>query len=434
MSDLSVRTYRLTLAAILLAAVGIRLVVIEKFVGLTAPVSTEDGLDQIDYEVLAWQMASGVGYSLADGTPTARRTPGTSLLILPLYLGLGRSVLAVRIWFAILSGATCGGVAWLLSRSCGRVTALLAAALLAVNPASFYYTLHIWSEPAYGLFLTLATGLAIVAWRTESDWRPIAFAAGLCWGTALLIRPQVVFLLPFLAMVVFWLPTALRTRAVLQMIVQCVVVGAIAGPWMIRNAVVMGKPCLATVVGGMTFWGAHNEVTLTDPEWRGRWDVPDHLIDDSLRHAPNEIARGDLAMERAWASLRRHPDQIPTLQLAKLYRLLTPFEPTTNRVVQWCFALAWILTAPFVIVGLWELWRRDAVLFAFVVCHFAGLLLATELFYGAARFRHAVEPLLMACAAVGLIACYERLVRPAWTAAIAPGRTRRPAWAPSTAP
>jgi hypothetical protein len=230
-----------------------------------------------------------------------------------------------------------------------------------------------------------------------------------------------------------WLPSAARTRAVRQLIVQCLVVGLIAAPWVIRNGVVLGKPCLATVVGGMTFWGAHNEVTLTDPAWRGLWDIPDHLVDDELRHAPNEIAKGDLAMDRAWASLRNHPDQIPTLMAAKLYRLLTPFEPTTNRAVYWCFALAWMLSAPFVILGLYDLRRRDPVLFTLVACHLGGLLLSTELFYGAARFRHAVEPLLMASAAIGLIVCGDRLRLPALTAIDALARTRRPASVPSAA-
>lgn len=428
---LSPRTYRWLLALILLAAVGVRLAVIEKFVGLAAPVSTDDGLDQLDYEQFAWSLASGSGYTLADGTPSARRTPGTSLLMLPMYLVFGRSVFAARVWFALLSAATCGVVAGMLSRFCGRGTALIAAALLAFNPGSFYYTLHLWSEPGYGLFLTLATGLAVVAWRTESDWRPRALAAGLAWGGALLIRPQVVFLLPFLAWVVLWLPAASRARAIRQLIVQCLIVAAVASPWLIRNAVVVGKPCLATVVGGMTFWGAHNEVTLTDPEWRGLWDIPNHLVDDELRQAPSEVAKGDLAMARAWASLRQHPQQIPTLMAAKLYRLLTPFEPTTNQSVYWCFALAWLLSAPFVLLGLADLRRRDPVLFTFVACHLGGVLLSTELFYGAARFRHAVEPLLMLSAAVGLMLCWERLT--SLSAALWPGGIRRPASVPSAA-
>lgn len=446
---MSLRTYRILLALILLVAVGVRLAVIEKFVGLASPISADDGLDQMDYELFAWRMATGEGYTLDDGTPTARRTPGTSLLILPVYVMFGRSVLEARIWFALLSAATCGVVAWLLALRYGRVTALIGAALLAINPGSFYYALHLWSEPGYGLFLALGTGLAIVAWRTEADWRPLAVVAGICWGCALLIRPQIVFLLPFLAMTVLWLPTMARTRAIRQLIVQCVVVAAVIAPWLVRNAVVIGKPCLATVVGGMTFWGAHNEVTLTDPEWRGLWDIPNHLIDDELRNASDEITKGNLAMERAWASLRRHPAQMPTLMAAKLYRLVTPFEPTTNRAVYWCFALAWISTAPFVLLGISDLRRRDPVLFTFVACHLGGVLLSTELFYGAARFRHAVEPLLMVSAAVGVVVVFERLFRrvrcadqafspmvrtaDSTRAGLALSRTRRPASVPSAA-
>ncbi|HUQ70130.1 MAG TPA: glycosyltransferase family 39 protein [Planctomycetaceae bacterium] len=426
---MSLRHYRIALAVIVLAAVGVRLAVIEKFVGLDEPISAADGLDQLDYELFAWRMASGEGYTLADGAPTARRTPGTSLLMLPMYAAFGRSLLAARVWFALLSAATCLVVAWLLERMCGRVTALIGAALLAMNPGSFYYTLHLWSEPGYGLFLALATMLAVVAWRKEENWVPTALLAGVCWGCALLIRPQVVFLLPFAALTVLWLPAVQRTRAVKQLVVQCLLVGAIASPWVIRNAIVMGKPCLATVVGGMTFWGAHNEVTLTDPAWRGLWVIPVQLDDDGLRDATNEIAKGDRAMALAWAALRKHPAEIPTLLVAKMYRLVTPFEPTINRAVYWCFALSWMLSAPFVALGLYELRRRDSVLFAFLAFHLGGLVLSTLLFYGAARFRHAVEPLMMVSAAVGVMACLEYIglpfMRTLTTASLPVGTPRR---------
>lgn len=426
---MSLHTYRIALSLIVLAALGVRLTVIERFVGLGAPIAHEDGLDQLDYELLAWRLADGRGYTLEDGQPTARRTPGTPLLLAPVYALCGRSPLAARLWFAVLSAATCAVAAWLVERSCGRGTALVAAALLAVNPGAFYYTLHIWSEAPYGFFVALGTLLSIEAWRREGRGVGLAALAGACWGVALLIRPQVVFCLPLVVLSLWWLPLAARWRAVRQLAVQGAVVAAMVLPWVVRNAVVMGKPCLATVVGPMTFWGAHNEVSLTDPQWRGRWDIPDHLVSDELRQA-DEITKGEMATDQAWASLRTHADQIPILLAAKLYWLVTPFEPTTNRGVYWSFALAWIVTGPLFVIGLRELVRRDPALAVQILCHAGGVVLGTLLFYGAARFRHAIEPLLMASAAVGLVWCLERF-RQITAAALARVGTRHRTSVPS---
>ena len=88
---------RVALAGIVLLALTTRLMLTARFVGLDSPPDeSAGGLDVVDYEGLAWRTVSGAGYVLESGEPTARRAPGTSFALIPIYLMFGRSYNVVR--------------------------------------------------------------------------------------------------------------------------------------------------------------------------------------------------------------------------------------------------------------------------------------------------------------------------------------------------
>lgn len=410
---MSKRSYILGLAVITLLAWALRLAVTERFVGLASPPDPADGLDQLDYELFAYRMSQGLGYTLADGTPSARRAPGTSLVILPVYWLLGRSYLAARLWITALSALTCWAAAWVVRPTCGAWAALLTAAGVAVNPGLFYYAIHLWSEAPFCLFVTLATGFSLRSWKEDRPGHRLA--AGLCWGLACLTRPQVLFMAPFLLLAWCWADQALRRRLVREVAWQSAIVVILAAPWVIRNYWVLGKPTMATLVGSHTFWGAHNDRTFHDPRVRGLW-----ITLSEIPHAPLPLPKDELAQERvAWnlglASLRNNWQLLPQLAVWKLYRLLTPFEDTANRQAYWVFAWGWIVTIPWLPWGWGELARRDPSLLRLIALQIAATVLCTLVFYGAIRFRHALEPQLMMLAAMGMVAVYERWLNPKMT-------------------
>jgi 4-amino-4-deoxy-L-arabinose transferase-like glycosyltransferase len=392
--------YYLILFAITLGAWALRLAVTEQFVGLASAPDPADGLDQLDYENFAWQMSSGDGYTLPTGESSARRAPGTSLVILPVYWLFGRSYFAARLWITFLSAITCWAAAWVVRRHCGSVAALLTALGVAVNPGLFYYAIHLWSEAPFCLFVTLATGFTVKSWD-EDRWRDRVLA-GLMWAAALLIRPQVVFMAPFLAAALLFTKGAVRRRLFVEVAVQAFIVALVALPWVARNAVVMGKPTLATLVGGHTFWGAHNDATFHNPRVRGLWITNSEIPGIELPLPTNELEQEAVAWRSGLKSVRENLAGLPQLCAWKLYRLVTPFEETTNRKVYWAFAIAWIATLPGLVLGWNELRRRDPTLHRLIALQFAAVLLCTLVFYGAVRFRHAAEPLLMMTAAVGV--------------------------------
>jgi hypothetical protein len=290
-------------------------------------------------------------------------------------------------------------------RTCGNGAALFTATGVALNPGMFYYGIHLWSEVPFCLFSTLATGFAVRAW-TDGRWTD-RLAAGFCWGASLLIRPQLVFLAPIVGLAALCRRGAERRRFVLEAAVQSGVVMALVAPWVLRNALVLGKPTLATVVGGYTFWGAHNDRTFHDSRVRGLWLSASEIPGGPYPVAANELEEDALTWQLGWDSVRNNAWSVPQLLLWKLYRFVTPFEETRNRLVYWTFACAWSITAPWLAVGVRELSRRDPVLWRLILLQAGGAVLSVLIFYGAARFRHALEPLLMMVAAAGLSAVWN---------------------------
>ena len=396
------RCYISLLILITLFAWGLRLGVTEKFIGLSAPLDIEDGHDEIDYELFAYEMSIGNGYVMEDGTPTARRAPGTSMVILPIYLLFGRSLLAARIWMTFLSSLNGAAAAWVVFPRWGQKVALLTAAVIAIDPGLFYYSMHLWSEPPYCLAITLGVG-CLLRGVNQPNWK-WTLLGGLCWGLATLVRPQVVFMGPWLIPALAFIPAIERWIWLRELARQGSVASLMVVPWLIRNQVVMGAFTIATTVGGHTFWGSHNELTFHDPHFQGLWKMD---LDDpkSVLVVGTEVEQGKLAWGNGWRCVRQNVPEIPRLLAWKFFRLVTPFEETSNKAVYWTFALAWIVAVPFIAVGLTRMRRVDPHLGWWIGLQAVALVSCTLLFYGAARFRHSMEPFLMMAAAVGFVHC-----------------------------
>lgn len=428
------RRYYLSLLIIFLLAWGLRIGLAARFVGLGAAPDPADGLDQIDYEQFAWNMSNGAGYTLDGGEPSARRAPGTSLLLVPIYALFGRSYLAARLWITGLSAGTCLAGAWLARHMllttgrkrkasprsahgcCGFDSqcmlehpwvGLLAAMFMALNPALAYYSIHLWSEAPFGLFLVLACGLALRA--AQSNSRTGDVASGVCWGLATLIRPQVVFCIPLAWAGGLFVARSARWRWYSHVALQTALLVATVSPWVARNAIVMQKPCLTTLLGGYTFWGAHNEIVTSNPATIGLWTFRG-IVDADHPLEGTEPQREAAAWRYAFGFVQQHLADMPRLTYWKIYRLLTPFEATPNRLVHWVFAVGWLLSLPLLLLGWRAAFKTNRTAAAVISVPILSILLCAVVFYGCVRFRHTVETLFMVLAAVG-VAHYFPLLR-----------------------
>ncbi len=406
--QLSQRTFIIALASIFFIALGLRIGLAAKFVGLDSPPDLWANPDQFDYEWGAYQITQGNGLVNSDGTQTARRTPGTALSLAPAYALFGRSFTAGRIWFCLISAATCLAVAWVAYQLAGQIAALLAAALLAIYPGHAYYAMHFVSEVPYALYITLGTALSIQAWRTGNKWTMIG--AGAMWAFATHCRPQLVLLAPIALVVIIAmvrkLDRATWLNAMRHWAVQACVFSALIAPWLIRNAVVVGKPSLTTIAGH-GHWGSHNPLTFNDPAVRGDWIRISDLERRFGQLPQGEVAKDAEATKRGWDSIVANLPRLPQIVIYKLARFFTPFLDTPNKLVRWAFAISWIAIVPLIIVGARQSWLHNREgLFIFTLPILATVA-TVVLFYGSIRFRDSIAPLCVTLAGIGAarIAC-----------------------------
>lgn len=390
-----------TVVSIVLLALALRVAMTSVFVGLgSPPKEAAGGLDVVDYEGFAWRMVEGRGYVLPDGEATARRSPGTSFSLVPIYLLFGHSYLAAHLWFCLLSSLTCAATIWLAGMATSREAAVLAGLWLAIYPGHAYASMHFFSEVPFALVLVLAC--AATCLLLQGGGLSGAVAAGALWGAAILIRPNYLAALP-IGLGWFVVLRGVSTRANLRRFAILVVVAVITLlPWVLRNGIVMGKPTIATLVGGYAFWGANNEVVLRDPQLRGAWVFGSPLVDEHHPLVGDEVARESLAWRYGFHFVRTHLDQMPGLIAARLWRLVSPFEATPNGPVYYSFAVSWLATAPFVAYGVFLCFRGRRVAAAVLLTPILTTIATAIVFYGSIRFRDSVAPLLLILAAAGL--------------------------------
>lgn len=409
-----------SLAAIAAGAFLLRLAVAHKFQGLGAPPDASSNPDQVDYELFGWRLADGQGYTLASGAATARRPPGTSFTLLLPYLLFGHSYFAARCWFCLLSAATCMVTGLIATEAFGALTGLIAAAALAVDPAHFYYSQHFLSEVPYGLTITL-TAFFAMRWLRSPTFR-IAAAAGLLFGFALLTRPQVAFAAP-LALLFLLASKKLRSsRRVVQLVVAGVVAAAMVAPWLARNEIAVGRATISTI-GGFTFWGANNAVIASQPRNVGGWMPVDTLIDEHHRLDGSEVENDRSAWRYGMEYVRDNLAGMPKLLAMKVVRHLSPFRATPNRVVYWAFVLAWVATAPLLLLGCVREWARRRAELTVLLLPCLSTLLTALIFYGSIRFRDADVALFIVPAAAVVAAFAPREWRERFAAAGARSRS-----------
>lgn len=198
-----------------------------------APVS-----DAVHYHELATAVAEGRGlvHPFPTGTdhPTAFRPPLWPLTLGALYAVTGPSLGAAQVLTALLGAVAVVGVAALAARLAGPTAGLVTGGVAAVHPVLVSGDAPPLSEP---LGAVLLVGLLLAV----ADRRPAL--TGLLTGALLLTRPsaQVVVLVLGLALLLLW--GWRRTSVVV------VVAAAVVAPWLVRNAVQLGSPVIATSTG-----------------------------------------------------------------------------------------------------------------------------------------------------------------------------------------
>lgn len=395
--------------AIFALAVVVRIGLTAASVGLAAPPKGDANPDQLDYELFAYHLTTGDGFVLEPGTPSACRPPGTSFILAPVYAIFGRSFVAGRIWFCLLSAACCPLAGWIAHRLVGPRTGLLAAVWLALYPGQAYYAIHFLSETPTAFLTGLAVAFQLVGLRRSAVWPDLV--AGLAWGLGILVRPNLAVSAALAVLILLTIRSAayrvrIRKAAVLAATVALVVV-----PWVVRNALVMGKPGICTIVGGYTFWGAYNPRVANAPNLKGFWVATSTLVDDEHPLTGTEGEREARAWKYGQDFIRAHAGQLPAIKLHALLRVVWAYSEAGNRVVDLACRIAWIVSLPFVVIGLLRLARQKPRETLYLITPLAAVIVTAVVFYGCSRFRDAAAPVLAVFAAAGIVTVWERIVK-----------------------
>jgi hypothetical protein len=372
--------------------------------------------DEIDYDRLGRTLASTGRYT-DEGAPTGYRAIGYPALVGAVYALAGPRPVAVHVLQAILD-ATSTLLLFLLAGG-GRL-GLLAAGFWAVCPVAILYTDLLMPETA---FTTTLLAAACVTRHGFPRTAPRALALGALVGTAALIRPAALLLIVALPLAARLESVRVRRKALLLAGLLLLV-----GPWLLRNAIVLGYPGMATSTGANLLIG-------NNPNATGGYSphVPEEMIPDGDREAERDVASIGAALHYAW----REPGRTVVIGFAGLAHLFgseagmtvwafhpDPADPSTRlrqkirSLPGWVHALMSGPTMVAMLAGVlgFFLAPRGSARVWFLAL--LGVLVATHFaFYGGARYRFPLLPFFVLFAAAALDARFRAAPR-------APGRLR----------
>jgi hypothetical protein len=191
-----------------------------------------------------------------------------------------------------------------------RRMALAAMGLAAVYPPLVLAGGSLLSE---SLSLPLEIGSLLAAWVAGTTggrgWRPLRWCGltGLLCGLDVLCRPDSIVLLVPTVLLVSWSSRALWREALLRAAVVVGVAGLTVTPWLVRDALAMGRFVPVTTQAGLVASGTYNDTAAHDPDHPAAWR-PTNLVPEYrplLRGT--EIQEESALRSAALHYIRTHP-------------------------------------------------------------------------------------------------------------------------------
>ncbi len=151
------------------------------------PLSIEPREDAREYDAIAWNLASGKGFSLDGTSPTALRGPTYPGFLSIIYTAVGHNDLAVRIIQIFLHAINCWLVYAIGSVAFNDKVGIIASIFYAVYPPFIFYTGLILSE-TFTIFLFLSTFLLLVKAINQRSIL-LTVTSGVTLGLSILCKP-----------------------------------------------------------------------------------------------------------------------------------------------------------------------------------------------------------------------------------------------------
>ena len=222
------------------------------------------------------------------------------------YAITGHRLGAVRIVQAVL-GAFIVPLMWhITGRTFGPWAGRLCGWLVACSPPLIAYTGIVLTENLSVMLLVLTVWLFLSALDRRSAWR-FAFS-GATLGILILLREEILVLLPALALLAAWKEHPRPAARHLAAYVMATVL--IVGAYSVRNYLTFGKPIVVTAHGGETLWisvKGWSEWHFDDPELRRLTSGLDYVQRNEALQRDAWRMIGAAPGHYLWLSLKRVP-------------------------------------------------------------------------------------------------------------------------------
>ena len=367
----------------------------------TVPVHQIAGADGVEYDLLARNMAEGLGYVWNDGTPTSFRAPGLPLWLAGLYAIAGVNYMASYLSFAFLGGAGTIATYCFVKELAGDNNARIATCLAAVYPGDVYSASYFFSE---NLFVPC---LGFGAWQfsmylRNGRWLCLCLA-GFLLGFAAMTRSFGILFLPLLFLYIIWPKPSLHSISHGFIFASSFLAAVL--PWTYRNTVVHQQFVLIATNGGSTFYGANNDVVAGSVKEYGNWVSTTRLPGRDLIDAqPDEVSHDKMEWKLGIEWCRSNPGRFLMLVPFKIMRFCSPFVQYPSFKI---YPIANILlVSPFLAlmgIGFFKSIFSTSLRRRFAVAHLIILanVIMVSVFWGDPRFRDANLPALMLYSAIG---------------------------------
>jgi 4-amino-4-deoxy-L-arabinose transferase-like glycosyltransferase len=375
--------------------------------------------DAKSYNYLASTLAQGHGWGY--GT-SAYRPPGYPIFLAGIYLlvGIPHSVFtAPRLVEAVVATLTVGLIGVMTWQLAGRVAAMIALAIGAVYVPLVLVGVSEMSESLFVPLVLAATVCALQARTAMHRYRWIV-AAGIFTGMASLTRGNGMLLALPLAVVVWTGRPRISWRSVLSPILLLVVTALTIMPWTIRNAYAQHAFIPVTDELGNTLKGTYNDQA---PKQRFIWTPYTAAnykpIQDNKRLT--EAQRDSHLISAEIHYISQHPLYVPEAMFWNTMRLL---DLQGRRVSRMTARTDEDATAGFADIGVVNFWLVAAVAIfgcftlaarrmprSFWLVPIILWLSVAPVTTGTPRFRAALDPFVIALAAVGIQAMGAALLR-----------------------
>jgi len=332
---------------IFLLALGINLL----WVYVHPTTNTDSGY----YDRVAWNLASGNGYSMSSSAPYLpyfKKPLGYPTFLALIYKIFGHEYLFVYLVQAVLHAVTVVLLFFIARETLEARLATLAAILYALNPFASSYAATIMTECVFTLFLTLALWLLLLATgrRRESPALYLVLA-GAATAAGALFRPILQYL-PVIALISFPFFYRPMKRALQYAAIYCLAFGLLVAPSVWRTYTLFGELKIATIKGSWSLYSGTLEYSGED--WESLVSEDHQQADTDIIMASSDYEEVEAAYaryhEKAMANIRARPAQFVKSVFIRFFRIwISSYHPKLSPAILMAVRLAGIL---FLLLGI----------------------------------------------------------------------------------